>query len=131
MALIVIGPFVWIVPVAYLSEYKVCVCMCQMSKCHFTIIMSCVQSTIGNLGIFGFRGNSAFGQIRLSDKFGFPLSFGLGHALFLTFYRNQIRNFYYFFVRTCSHHYICHHHKHKKFFKISFLALTGKKYVKN
>ena len=125
MTLIVIDPFVWIEPVAYLSERKVCACV-KMSKCHFTIIMSCVQSTLSEL-----RNVRHSDQIRLSDKFGFRLNFGLGHALFLTFYLNQIRNFYYFLVKTCSHHNICHHHKHKKFFKISFLALRGKKYLQN
>ena len=130
MTLIITDPFVWIEPVAYLSERKVCAFF-QMSKCHFTIIMSCVQYTLRNFGTFGFRISSAFGQIRLSDKFGFRLNFGLGNALFLTFYLNQIRTFYYFLVKTCSHHNICHHHKHKKFFKISFLALTGKKYLKS
>ena len=127
MTLIVIDPFVSIEPVAYLSERKVCACvslrLCQMSKCHFTIIMSCVQSTLRNFGTFG--------QIRLSDKFGFRLNFGLRHALFLTLYLNQIRNFYYVFVKTCSHHNISHHEKHKQFFKISFLALRGKKYLQN
>ena len=96
--------------------------LCQMSKCHFTIIMSCVQSTLRNFGTFG--------QIRLSDKFGFR-HFGLRHALFLKLYLNQIRNFYYFFVKTWSHHNISHHEKHKQFFKISFLALRGKKYLQN
>ena len=94
-----------------------------MSKCHFTIIMSCVQIHTSE--------HLAFGEIRLSDKFGFRLNFGLGHALFLSFYLNQIRNFYYFLVRTCSHHNISHHHQHKNFFKISFLALKGKKYLQN
>ena len=41
---------------------------CQMNKCHFTIIMSCVQSTLRN--------------IRYSDKFGLRINFGFGHALF-------------------------------------------------
>ena len=33
---------------------------------------------------------------QLSDNFGLRLNFGLGHALLLIFYLNQIRNFYYF-----------------------------------
>ena len=68
--------------------------------------------------------HSVFGQFRLSDKFGFRISYDFGHCAIL-FYLDQIRNFYYFLVKTCFHHNICHHHKHKKFFKISFLALRG------
>ena len=110
--------------------------LCQMSKCHFTIsftiIMSCVQSTLRNFGIryirftdkFGFRTNSAFGKIRPSDKLRF-------RTWTILFYLNQIRNFYYFLVETCFHHNICHHHIHKKFFKIPLLALRGKKYLQN
>ena len=44
---------------------------CQMNKCHFTIIMSCVQSTLrnfGNFGTFGKYSDKIFGQIRLSEK---------------------------------------------------------------
>ena len=48
--------------------------LCQMSKCHFTIIMSCVQSTLRNFGTYG--------EIRLSDNFGLRLNFGLGRAKF-------------------------------------------------
>ena len=36
-------------------------CSCQMNKCHFTIIMSCVQSTLRNI-------RKIFEQIRLSEK---------------------------------------------------------------
>ena len=100
-----------------------------MSKCGFTIIMSCAQSTaqctLRNFGTFGIR----FGQIRLSDKFGFRLNFDLGHALFLIFYLNQIRNFYSFLFKTCFHYKVCHHHIKKNFFKISFSALRRKKYL--
>ena len=100
-------------------------CQMKMSKCHFTIIMSCVQSTLRN------SVHSVFGQIRLLDKFGLRLNFGLRHALFLNFYLNPIRNFYYFLVYTCFHHKVCHHQIHKKFFKISFLVIRGKKYLQN
>ena len=123
------APFVWIEPVAYLSERKVCARVlrsCQMSKCHFTIIMSCVQSTLRNI-----RHSVAFGQIRLSDKFGLGLNFDLGHALFLIFYMNQIRNFHYFLVKILFHHNISYHPIDKKFFKISFLVLRGKKHLQN
>ena len=37
---------------------------CQMNKCHFTIIMSCVQSTLRNI-------RQIFGQIRLSGKLNY------------------------------------------------------------
>ena len=59
------------------------------------------------------------------------LNFGLGHALFLTFYLNQIPIFYNFLVKTFFHHNICQDYKQKKIFKISFLALKEKKYLQN
>ena len=80
---------------------------------------------------FGTSEHSAFGQIRLSDKFSLGLNFDLGHAFFLIFYLNQIRNIFYFLGKTCFHHKFCHHNKRKKFFKISFLAQRGKKYLQN
>ena len=46
-----------------------------MNKCHFTIIMSCVQSILRNI-------RQIFGQIRLSQKFGLPMTFAFGHTLF-------------------------------------------------
>ena len=127
---------------------------CQMNKCHFTIIMSCVQSTLRNIRqifVFGqirlseklnkfhftsvhdyhvvcsihtsehsvnIRTNSAFGKIRPSDNIRFR-TYAILHCL------NQIRIFYNFLVKTCFHHNICHHQIQKKFFKISFLALSG------
>ena len=106
----------WIEPVAYLSKRKICACVKWVS-------------VISRLSCRMF--NSAFGEIRLSDKFGLRLNFGLRHALFLIFYLNEIRNFYYFLVKTCFHHNICHHQIHRKFFKISFFALRGKKYLQN
>ena len=116
MTLIVIDPFMWIEPVAYLSERKVCACVKWVS------VTSRLSCRVFNPH-FGTSEHSAFGQIRLSDKFGLRLNFDLEHALFLIFYLNQFRNFYYFLVKTCPHHNICHHHIHKNFFKISFLAL--------
>ena len=83
------------------------------------------------IGTFGIRTNSAFGEIQLSDKFGLRLNFDVGYALLLIFYLDQIRNFYFFFVKTFFHPNICHDHKHKKFFKISFSALRGKEYLQN
>ena len=124
MTLIVIDPFVWIEPVAYLSERKICVCVKWAS------VTSRLSCRVFNPH-FGNSVNSAFGQIWLSDKFDLRLNFGFGHALFLIFYLNQIRNFYCFLIKTCFHHKVCHHHIHKKFFKISFLALRGKKYLQN
>ena len=117
MTLIVIDPFMWIEPVAYLSERKVCACVKWVS------VTSRLWCRVFNphFGIFGIP--VKFGQIRLSDKFGIRLNFDLEPALFLIFHLNlQFRNFYYFLVKTCPHHNICHHHIHKNFFKISFLA---------
>ena len=50
---------------------------CQMNKCHFTIIMSCVQSTLRNI-------RQVFGQIGLSQKFRLRITFAFGHTLFFT-----------------------------------------------
>ena len=44
-----------------------------MNKCHFTIIMSCVQSTLRNIRYI-------FGQIRLSENFGLRITFAFGHT---------------------------------------------------
>ena len=63
------------------------------------------------------RTNSAFGKFRPSHNFRFR-TYATLHCL------NQIRNFYNFLVTTCFHHNICLHQIHKKFFKISFLALS-------
>ena len=93
---------------------------CRMNKCHFTIIMSCVQSTLRNINSVNIRPNAAFGNIRPSDGFR---TYAILHCL------NQIRIFYNFLQKTCSHHNICHHQIHKKFFKISFLALNGLWYL--
>ena len=185
ITLIVIDPFVWIEPVAHLSERKICARVkwisvtsrlsCRVfnphfgtfgkysdkfgfrknwitdSSRHFTIIMSCVQSTNPHFGTFG--------QIRLSEKlnkchftslhdyhvvcsihtsehsvnFWTKWVFGkirpLGNYRFRTYVilhcLNQIRNFYNFLVKICFHHNICHHQLKKKCFKISFLALCG------
>ena len=68
------------------------------------------------------RTNSAFGKIRPSDNFPFR-TYAILHCL------NHIRNFYNFMVKTCFHHNICRHPIHKKFFKISFLALSGLQYL--
>ena len=124
----------WPVPVdwaggLFVRAQNLRMCQMKMSKCHFTIIMSCVHSTLRNLGTsefgtFGIRTNSAFGRIRPSLKLRF-------RTCAILFYLNQIRDFYYFLVKTCFHHNICHHHIHKKIFKISFFALTGKKYLQN
>ena len=85
---------------------------------HFTIIMSCLQSTSSihtsehSVNIrTNIRTNSAFKKIRLSDNFRFRI-YAILHCL------NQIRIFYNFLVKTCFHHYICHHQIHKKFYKI-------------
>ena len=64
---------------------------------------------------FGTSEHSAFGQIRISDKFGLGLNFDVRHAFFIIFYLNQMRNIFYFLGKTCSHHNIYHHHIHKKF----------------
>ena len=122
MTLIVIDPFMWIEPVAYLSERKVCACVKWVSV---TSRLSCrvFNPPIHTSKLRNIRHSVKFGQIRLSDKFGLRLNFDLEPALFLIFYLNlQFRNFYYFLVKTCPHHNICHHHIHKNFFKISFLA---------
>ena len=64
------------------------------------------------------RTNSAFRKIWPSDNFCFR-TYAILH------WRNQIRIFYNFLVKTCFHHNICHHPIQKKIFKISFLALSG------
>ena len=79
----------------------------KFNKCHFTIIMSCVESTIRKP-----RRNRPSDNIRCR-------TYAILHCL------NQIRIFYNFLVKTCFHHNICHHLVHEKFFKISFLALSG------
>ena len=123
----------------------------QMNKCHFTIIMSCVQSTLRNI-------RQIFGQIRLSEKLNnchftslhdyhvvcsihtsehsvnfwtnsvFGKIWPSDNCRFRTYdilhCPNQIRIFYNFLVKTCFHHNICHHQIHKKFFKISFLWIV-------
>ena len=48
---------------------------CQMNKCHFTIIMSCVQSTLRKI-------RWIFGQIRFSVKFGLRITVAFEHTLF-------------------------------------------------
>ena len=91
----------------------------------FTIIMSCLQSTSSihtsqhSVNIrTNIRTNSAFEKIRLSDNFRFRI-YAILHCL------NQIPIFYNFLAKTWFHHNICHHQIHKKFYKISFLALSG------
>ena len=91
----------------------------------FTIIMSCPQSTSSihtsehSVNIrTNIRTNSAFGKIRPSDNSRLR-TYAILHCL------NQIRIFCYFLVKTCFHDNICHHQIHKKFYKISFLALSG------
>ena len=98
--LIVIDRFAWIEPVAHLSERNVCtrvkwisvtsyhvVCsihtsehsvnirtnsaMEKFNKCHFTIIMSCVESTIRK-----------FRKIRLSGVIALRVIFAVGNTLF-------------------------------------------------
>ena len=157
--LLVIDPFLWIEPVAHLSERKVCARVKWISatsrlSCRvfnprygtfgkysnkfgfrknwisvtspqFTIIMSCLQSTssihTSEHSVIirtNIRTNSAFKKIRLSDNFRFR-TYAILHCL------NQIRIFYNFLAKTCFHHNICHHQIQKKFYKISFLALSG------
>ena len=70
------------------------------------------------------RTNSAFGKIRPSDNFRFR-TYAILHCL------NLIRIFYNFLLKTCFHYNICHHLIHKKFFKISFLELSGCNTCKN
>ena len=82
----------------------------KFNKCHFTIIMSCVESTIR--------------KIRLSGKIGLRITFALGHTLFF-FAWIKFEFFVIFWLRSCFHHNICHYQIHKKFFKISFWALSG------
>ena len=113
----------WIEPVAYLSEGKVCPCVKRVS------VTSRLSCRVFNPHC-GTSEHSAFGEIRLSDEFGLRLNFDLGHALFLIFYMNQIRNFsYYFLVKILFHHNISYHPIDKKIFKISFSALRGKKHL--
>ena len=85
---------------------------------HFTIIMSCVQSTLWNIRK-NIRTHSAFGKIRPSDNFRFRTT------LFFIVW-SKFEFFIIFWLRhACFHHNICHHQIHKKFYKISFLALSG------
>ena len=91
----------------------------------FTIIMSCLQSTSSihtsehSVNIrTNIRTNSAFEKIRILDNFPFRI-YAIVHCL------NQIPIFYNLLAKTCFHHNICHHQIHKKFYKISFLALSG------
>ena len=95
---------------AYLSERKVCACVKWVNV---TSRLSCRVF----IPHFGSPEHSVFGQIRLSDNFGLRLNFGLGHVLFLIFYLDQCRNFYYFLIKTCFHHNICHHHIRKNVLK--------------
>ena len=84
---------------------------------HFTIIMSCIQSTLRNI-------RWIFGQIRFSEKFGLRITVAFGHTLFFIALI-KFEFFYNFLLKTCFHNDICHHQIHQKFFKISFLALCG------
>ena len=61
-------------------------------------------------------------KIRFSENFGHDKC---RFRTYVILHWNQIRIFYYFFVKTCFHYNICHDKIHKKFFKISFLALSG------
>ena len=110
----------WIELVAYLSERTVCACVKWVSV---TSRLSCrvfnPHFGTSEFGTFGFRTNSAFRKNRPSHKLRF-------RTYPILFYLNQIRNVYYFLVKTCFQNNICHHHIHKMFFKISFLAIRGK-----
>ena len=72
----------WIEPVAYLSERTVCACVKWVSV---TSRLSCRVFSphfgTSEFGTFGFRTNSAFGQIRVSEKFGLRISYDFGHEL--------------------------------------------------
>ena len=83
---------------------------------HFTIIMSCIQSTLRNI-------RWIFGQIRFSEKFGLRITVAFGHTLFFIALI-KFEFFYNFLLKTCFHNDICHHQIHKKFFKISFLWIV-------
>ena len=94
----------------------------------FTIIMSCLQSTSSihtsehSVNIrTNIRTNSAFGKIRLSDNFRFRTK---GDTLFFIA-RIKFRFFIIFWLRHVFTITFCHHQIHKKFYKISFLALSG------
>ena len=120
-----INPFVWIEPVAYLSERKVCPCVKWVS------VTSRLSCRVFNPHCETSE-HSAFGEIRFSDEFGLRLNFDLGRALFLVFYMNQIRKFSCcFLVEILFHHNISYHTIDKKFFKISFFPLRGKKHLQN
>ena len=83
---------------------------------HFTIIMSCIQSTLRNIGWI-------FGQIRFSEKFGRRITVAFGHTLFFI-PLIKFEFFYNILLKICFHLNICHHQIHKKFFKISFLWIV-------
>ena len=137
----------WIEAVAHLSGRKVCACVKwvsatsqlssrvfnphfgtfgqirlseKLNKCNFMSLHDyhVVCSIHTSEHSVNTRRNSAFRKIRPSDNFCFR-TYAILHCL------NQIRIFYYFLVKTSFHHNICHHQIHKKFFKISFLALSG------
>ena len=147
-----IDPFVWIEPVAHLSERKVCACVKWVSA---TSRLSCrvFNPHFGTFGKYSDR------QIRFSEKLNncdfmslhdyhvvssiHTSEYSVNNRTNSAFRKirpsdnfcsrtyailhclNQIRIFYNFLVRTYFHHDICHHQIHKKIFKISFLALRG------
>ena len=88
----------------------------SVTSCHFTIIMSCLLSTLRNI-------RQIFGQIRLSEKFGLRITFALGHTLFFIAWI-KFEFFIIFWLRhvfTITFLII----RYTKTFKISFLALSG------
>ena len=92
---------------------------CRMNKCHFTIIMSCVQSTLRNINSVNIRPNAAFGNIRPSDGFR---TYAILHCL------NQIRIFYNFQKTFLTITFVIIRYT-KNFSNISFLALNGLWYL--
>ena len=102
----------WIEPVAHLSERTVCACVKWVSV---TSRLSCrvfnPHFGTSEFGTFGFRTNSAFRKIRLSETFGKNSAFGkiclrisyeFGHALFsITWIKFEI--FIISWLRHCFH----------------------------